>query len=300
MRNSIRFATFATAVALASLAFAANNTVTVNNATLNYSTNQVTISGSTFSPTGVKPAVTLGVTALTVVSFSNTSVVATLPTGLTAGTYRLRITNSSGNAYDFDVAYGATGPQGPMGPQGIQGPAGAQGAQGAQGPQGVPGQTGPTGAQGPPGPQGPAGPAAPAGPRVLDSNGTVVGPLIGQGAVLIKANGTPVLVSVQANDFPRIGQLSFWFPTPDCSGAPYTFAGFPANAYPDFSNILYYPDPANVQNVSFQSLGYWNPGDPITAPPAQCFTGYSNPASASPVLTFDMSSLGFKPPFSIQ
>ena len=80
-----------------------------------------------------------------------------MPAGTQAGSYRLKITNSQGNFYEFDVTYGAVGPQGPIGftgPQGPQGPQGATGATGAAGPAGATGATGPTGAQGPQGTQG--------------------------------------------------------------------------------------------------------------------------------------------------
>ena len=66
---------------------------------------------------------------------------ANLPT-TQAGDYRLRVTNSQGNLYEFAVTYGAVGPQGPIGPQG---PTGATGPAGPQGPRGPQGPQGPTG-----------------------------------------------------------------------------------------------------------------------------------------------------------
>lgn len=69
---------------------------------------------------------------------------------------------------------GPEGPEGPMGPSGPQGLQGATGPQGPQGPQGLQGIQGETGAQGPEGPQGPPAPTT----VVVDSTGTVVGPLI--------------------------------------------------------------------------------------------------------------------------
>jgi Protein of unknown function (DUF1566)/Collagen triple helix repeat (20 copies)/IPT/TIG domain len=126
----------------------------VNNTTINYSINpsQVTINGSGFSNSGLAPTVLFNNISLTpLVSFTNLQIVANLPTGTQPGSYRLRITNSQGNAYEFDVTYGAVGQQGPFGPPGPTGPQGQQGPTGA---------TGSTGATGPQGPQGPAGPTA--------------------------------------------------------------------------------------------------------------------------------------------
>jgi Collagen triple helix repeat (20 copies) len=108
------------------------------------------------------------------VSSSNSQIVAQLPSATVPGTYRLRITNSQGNSYEFDVTYGAVGPQGPIGPQGLTG---AAGAQGPPGPTGATGAIGPQGPAGAPGPQGPAGatgatgPAGPQGPAGLNWRG---------------------------------------------------------------------------------------------------------------------------------
>jgi hypothetical protein len=122
----------------------------VDDTTINYGVNpsQITINGSGFISKGSAPTVLFNNVSLApLVSFTNLQIVANLPTGTGAGTYRLRITNSHGDYYEFDVTYGAVGPQGPIGPQG------ATGATGATGP------AGPTGPQGPQGPAGPAGTA---------------------------------------------------------------------------------------------------------------------------------------------
>ncbi|MGA3194981.1 MAG: IPT/TIG domain-containing protein, partial [Terriglobales bacterium] len=148
---------------LTSLLAAAAPQPVVNSDIINYgvSPNEITINGSAFSTSGTAPTVLFNnINVAPLVSFTNKQIVARLPAGTPAGSYRLRITNSQGNFYEFDVTCGATGPQGPqgaIGPAGPQGPQGAQGAtgpngpQGSQGPQGATGQTGPTGAQGPPG-----------------------------------------------------------------------------------------------------------------------------------------------------
>src|SRR3989441_4714166 len=108
---------------------------------------------------------------------------ATLPAGLTPGTYLLAIYKSDIPFAWANVAIGAvgaTGPAGPQGPKGDKGDAGAAGVQGPagpQGPQGGPGVAGPVGPQGPQGQVGPqgqkgdkgdrgdAGPAGPVGPQ---------------------------------------------------------------------------------------------------------------------------------------
>jgi hypothetical protein len=130
----------------------------VNNGTINYQKNQVTLNGSGFEPAKTAPVVRLNGAALVLDSFTNAEIVATLPAKTPAGTYTLTVVNSEGGSTVFDLTYGATGPQGPMGPQG------AAGAKGPAGPQGAPGAQGLSGAQGPAGVQGPTGPTGPEGP----------------------------------------------------------------------------------------------------------------------------------------
>jgi len=132
-------------------------TPVVNSGTINYVSNQVTLNGSGFQPAKAKPTVSFNGAASTVGTFSNTQIVATLPTGLTPGTFNLVVTNSQGNSVTFDMTYGATGPQGPAGATGLQGPAGPTGASGLMGPAGATGPQGPRGITGAPGAPGPAG-----------------------------------------------------------------------------------------------------------------------------------------------
>jgi len=140
-------------------------TPVVNNSIINYGTNQITVNGSGFAPDSSAPKVLFNSVTLTLVSFTNAQIVASLPTGTSAGSYRLRITNSEQNSYEFDVTYGAVGPQGPIGPQGQQGPSGPQGPGGPAGPIGATGPAGPAGPTGATGPQGPVGPQGPQGPQ---------------------------------------------------------------------------------------------------------------------------------------
>ena len=141
---------------LSALSFAAPpvNPV-VNSTTINYevSPNQITISGSGFDPQGKAPALLFNnISIAPMASFSDSQVIANLPNGAQGGSYRLRITNSQGYFYEFDVTYGAVGPQGPIGPQGSAGTTGATGPQGPSGAAGPQGPSGPTGPQGAPGP----------------------------------------------------------------------------------------------------------------------------------------------------
>ena len=105
----------------------------------------ISITGKHFDPSGIAPTVTLDNTELALVSATNQIVVANLPSGLAAGSYRLTLTISAGESAVFDVTIGAAGPTGPLGPtgpqgqQGVQGPVGQQGSQGPVGLQGVAG-----------------------------------------------------------------------------------------------------------------------------------------------------------------
>src|SRR5271166_5337258 len=166
----------------------------INGVSINYavSPNTLTLSGADFSPTGVAPTIMFDKTKLTLVSFSQTNIVADLPTTLVPGTYTMVVTNSRGLPTPYMVTYGAVGPQGlpgfsgaqgPAGPQGPQGPTGPMGATGMQGPVGSPGPqgvVGPAGAVGATGPQGAVGPAGPVG--TTGAQGPV-GPPGPQGAV---------------------------------------------------------------------------------------------------------------------
>jgi hypothetical protein len=111
--------------------------------TVNYTTNTLTITGSTYC-TFAAPAVTLDGVKLTVKSFNKTTIVAQLAAIPAPGTYLLLVIDRL-FVGDFDLTVGATGPQGPIGLTGPTGPKGATGA------------TGPTGPDGPAGPAGPSG-----------------------------------------------------------------------------------------------------------------------------------------------
>jgi hypothetical protein len=146
---------------------------TVTSATVNLTAGTITIDGSGFDEFFGGPSVTLGGLNLTVESFTNQTIVASLGSVTTPGTYLLKVAVFLSIA-QFDLTIGAVGPQGPQGPQGLQGPGGLAGPPGLPGPQGAAGAPGATGPQGPvgpigltgyPGPVGTQGPAGPAGPQ---------------------------------------------------------------------------------------------------------------------------------------
>jgi hypothetical protein len=198
----------------------------ISGTNVNSSTNQITISGEHFDPTGTAPTVTLDNTLLVLVSATNQSVVANLPSGLAAGSYRLVLTISAGQSAVFDVTIGAGGPPG------AQGPIGPQGAIGPQGPQGVPGPAGQQGPQGSIGPQGPAGVGiqTPGGPAIantavgVDALGQYVSGInntaVGYGALNSNteasentAVGNAALQSNNSNDNTAIGSGALQFNT---------------------------------------------------------------------------------------
>jgi hypothetical protein len=103
----------------------------IRSAIINSASKQITIAGSNLP---ASPTVALDGISLTLVSSSSTKIVADLPTGLTAGSFRLSV-----GTLVFDVTNGAVGPAGPAGPTGPQGATGPAGLQGPSGPQGPPG-----------------------------------------------------------------------------------------------------------------------------------------------------------------
>ncbi len=164
----------------------------VISATVNYTSNQLTITGQNF---GSSPTVTLDSTTFPTMSSASNQIVADFPNSTPAssfapGTYFLTMTFKNQLPAVFAVDIGANGPTGPAGPAGPAGtpgaagptgPAGAAGATGATGPAGPAGPAGATGGAGPIGPtgmtgtQGPQGPQGPAGPAGANgTNGTGV------------------------------------------------------------------------------------------------------------------------------
>src|SRR5579859_2022486 len=130
-------------------AFAASAPVVIS-ASTDSALTQLTIVGSGFSPNSTIPIVSLGSAALSLVSFTDTQIVATLPVNEPAGSYSLSVTEtaSGSKTTTFGVTIGAVGPTGPQGPQGFTGVTGAVGPQGPTGPTGATGPQGPAGLSG--------------------------------------------------------------------------------------------------------------------------------------------------------
>lgn len=124
---------------------------------------QLSVSGANFG--AIAPQVTLDGLPLVLLNYTDTAIVAQVPSSMTPGTYALLVANGQNHqSGGFDVTIGAVGPQGPTGPPGPNGDTGATGSQGIQGIPGPTGPTGPPGASGSQGPQGATGPQGPGGP----------------------------------------------------------------------------------------------------------------------------------------
>jgi len=122
----------------------------IDNVSINYSTNTLTIRGQNLSVSGQAPSVQLNTTILKVGLFNSTAVQAKVNNSSSLlGGYLLQLTTSAGSN-TFDTTFGAVGPQGPAGATGPVGPAGPEGPAGPQGAAGPEGPVGPTGPQGPP------------------------------------------------------------------------------------------------------------------------------------------------------
>ncbi|MGI8771111.1 MAG: tail fiber protein [Acidobacteriaceae bacterium] len=161
---SLRLFSLALLLATPAVVMAADTSLPiVSSVTENTAGTQIIVNGTGFGQR--TPAVTLGGMTLTIVSSSNSTVTAQLPSGIGAGTYLLFLQNGGSHLFTlFTAAVGQTGPAGPQGPQGPQGLPGLQGPPGAPGAPGLPGATGPAGPAGATGPIGPAGAAGPIGP----------------------------------------------------------------------------------------------------------------------------------------
>lgn len=82
-------------ITLPSLCAGADDAPAIVSATLDSASNQVTITGSNFSPDGAAPVVAVESAALTLISFTNQSAAAILPAGWAPGSYMLAVTNSN-------------------------------------------------------------------------------------------------------------------------------------------------------------------------------------------------------------
>ncbi len=171
-------------LAIASSSMAESLLPVITSVSENATSTLITIIGTGFGRSS--PLVSLASTQLTVVSASDSSITAQLPTGTVAGTYLITVQNHSTYLAGFlTVALGEQGPQGSAGPAGApgaQGPAGPAGAPGAKGATGAPGATGATGAPGVQGPAGAIGPQGVTGAIGLQGATGAIGPQGPQGA----------------------------------------------------------------------------------------------------------------------
>lgn len=133
---------------------------------------QLIIEGRNFD-NGWKTEVWLSGMPLTVVSSSESQIIANLPLVMMDGSYQLVVKTGLGlmriDVFE-GVTIGAEGPQGETGTVGPEGPQGPAGPQGLPGPQGDPGPAGPQGLPGPQGDPGPQGLQGEQGPRGLQGD----------------------------------------------------------------------------------------------------------------------------------
>ena len=165
MNNITARALAALLLCASTAAFSANLTLT--SAAADFQLRTLTVNGAEFLAGPRPPEMYLGATRLTLISTSNTQLVAELPQGA-PGAYPLMVTTSpagTGANARTDELWLTLGDVGPAGAEGPAGATGAQGPRGDPGPPGLPGQKGDTGASGPPGAKGEAGPAGAPGPR---------------------------------------------------------------------------------------------------------------------------------------
>ena len=80
---------------VSSLSAATDDAPAIESATVDYAANRVTLTGSNFSPAGMAPTVAFESAALSLVSFTNRSAAASLPSGWASGSYLLAVTNSN-------------------------------------------------------------------------------------------------------------------------------------------------------------------------------------------------------------
>lgn len=87
------------------LASGAPSIPVVQGGTINYLTNQITLTGSGFEPSKITPTVLFEGSSLALSSFTNFRIVAKLPSGLLPGTFNLTVTNSLGRQCVFSLSY---------------------------------------------------------------------------------------------------------------------------------------------------------------------------------------------------
>jgi hypothetical protein len=140
-------------------------------------------------------------------------------------------------------------------------------------------------------------------PAVIDAKGREVGPYLnalqcGPEGVLLRLNGTFVNVPVNRNGFDGCGGYLF-YESEDCSGTVFTGADLHTPSIADWApivagNIIYYGDPAARVSVTTHSRRLLDRSVGVD----KCETVAVN-GTMLKAMTFDLSTLGFTPPFSI-
>jgi hypothetical protein len=178
---SLVFAAGANVFVEADSAKNAGNQLVIFSASVSRTSETLTLKGLNFGST--TPTVLCENMPLTVLSATETQIVALFPASTPDGTYLISVVRGPSQV-DRDVFHvavleplaplvidgpvgppGPTGPQGEPGPAGLQGPTGPTGPSGEMGPAGARGPQGEPGVAGPPGPQGAIGPPGPEGPQ---------------------------------------------------------------------------------------------------------------------------------------
>jgi hypothetical protein len=130
--------------------------------------------------------------------------------------------------------------------------------------------------------------------------------MISPNQVLIIIKGVSWVLDVTPNGFPNQSIDVAYYTTSDCSGTPYlvgcpepnSLLTFRGQCGTVFNDVLYYG--GAQQQVTALSFG--NLPDP-TGPATNCQGPIANPSPKSGVplnQTFDLSTLGFTPPFHVQ
>ena len=201
------------------------------------------------------------------------------------------------------LSWNVTGPQGLRGLPGATGMPGATGLPGVgltgvPGATGIPGPTGVPGATGIPGPTGVPGPAGSGGGlRVIDSLGQEVGSYYQTESVVFYHPDLNKWFSLRSttSGLQIAGQFTYVYASSDCSG-------------PGRPNINWDKSYADlvVPAISDGDVAYYPIGDPesfnygsIFYPDSGCIS-QANTTDLSPFATFQISDLGFVPPFHLE
>ena len=96
-----------TLLALQAVTARADGGLTIERAAADYANNQITVTGSNFSPDGSPPTVALADSTLVLVAFSNQKAAASLPAGIAPGSYLLAVTNSAHQTAQYRMTLGA-------------------------------------------------------------------------------------------------------------------------------------------------------------------------------------------------